>query len=122
MENTVNPANELKEIPKPSYSEYNILASGIREKRGIKKRFFDAQRQQADILIYLYNHPSLSAKNLRSLFKLNKITGYRQAGALRKAGFIRWKGSHVRGGYVITEEGKKFLEEKLLNKAPAATP
>ncbi|HLG33408.1 MAG TPA: hypothetical protein VI757_00885 [Bacteroidia bacterium] len=50
------------------------------------------------------------------MFKLNKITGYRQAGALRKAGFIRWKGSHKRGAYVITDEGKNFIEENLVKK------
>lgn len=116
MEDTANLSQPLKELSAPTFSDYNALASGIRQKRGIKKRFIDAQKQQADILIYLYKHPSLSAVHLRSLFRLNKITGYRQAGALRKAGFIRWKGSHVRGGYVITEEGKNFIEEKLVKK------
>lgn len=116
MENTIDINNPLKEIRQPTARDYDNLSWGIRRKRGIQRRSIDAQRQQADILIYLYKHPSLSAKHLRSLFGLNKITGYRQAGALRKAGLIRWKGSHKRGAYVITEEGKNFIEKELVNK------
>jgi len=116
MENIISINPQLKEVPTPTNRDYDIMAAGLRKIRGIKMPNYKAQRQQADILIYLYKHPSLSGVHLRSLFRLSNITGWRQAGALRKAGLIRWKGSHKRGAYVITDEGKKFIEEKLVNK------
>src|SRR5262245_24468360 len=121
MEDITSTTTPLKELAAPSRHDYEMMASDMRKMRGIHKRFIEAQRQQADILIYLYKHHSLSAVQLRSQFRLNKITGYRQAGALIKAGLIKWKGSHKRGAYVITDEGKKFLEEKLADKTQPAS-
>ncbi|MBK5285517.1 MAG: hypothetical protein JJE25_08930 [Bacteroidia bacterium] len=119
MNETENTPKTAKKLPALQSSDYNILASELRKLRGIRRRINDAQRQQIDILIYLYKHPKLSAVQLRSMFRLIKITSYRQTGALRKAGLITWKGSHSNGAYVITDEGKKFIEDNLLNRPPA---
>ncbi|HLG34979.1 MAG TPA: hypothetical protein VI757_08880 [Bacteroidia bacterium] len=118
MDATTKLPETAKEIPPLQRWDYEILASELRKRRGITRRINNAQRQQIDILIYLYKHPALSAVQLRSMFRLIKITSYRQTGALRKAGLIKWKGSHHRGAYVITDEGKKFIEDTLLNRAP----
>ena len=97
----------------PAKKEHNIkcLMSRLQTERGIKRRDEEALRKQIGILLYIYEHGSLSMVLLRSLWKLNEITSKRHAAALKKAGLITWKGSHKRGAYMITEKGKKFVED-----------
>jgi DNA-binding MarR family transcriptional regulator len=85
----------------------------VMKERGIKKRFRPALEKQIRILVYLYKHSSISPASLRSIFYLRPITGYRHMAALHKAGFSELKGSRNNGMYVITEKGKKFIEENL---------
>ncbi|MEK6615530.1 MAG: MarR family winged helix-turn-helix transcriptional regulator [Bacteroidota bacterium] len=95
-------------LPNPNYS---LLRAGLRKARGIKKNFSKSQDLQINILLYLYNHPALSMPKLRSMFNLTKITSWRIMGRLKRCKFVRFSGSHKNGSYVITQEGKIFIEQ-----------
>ncbi|MEK6615080.1 MAG: hypothetical protein AABZ32_03055, partial [Bacteroidota bacterium] len=90
---------------------YSLLRAGLRKARGIKRNMTQSQNKQVTILLYLYNHPILSMPKLRSMMNLSKITSWRIMGRLKRCRFVRFSGSHKNGGYVITQEGKNFIEQ-----------
>jgi hypothetical protein len=70
-----------------------------------------AAEEQVKIMLHVYYNEGVSLKKIRPLFKLSDITLFRHMGALRKVGFVIWKGSHKNGGYVMTDKGKEFVEK-----------
>ncbi len=88
-----------------------LLKAGLRKARGIKKNFNRSQDRQVSILLYLYDHPTLSMAKIRSMFNLTKITSWRTMAQLKRTKFVGWVGSHKDGHYVITPEGKTFIEQ-----------
>jgi DNA-binding MarR family transcriptional regulator len=80
----------------------------------------EGHREQVTILFHIYKHHSVSMKKLRSMMHLSDITLYRHMGSLKKLGFVKWKGSHKNGSYVMTDEGKNFIESNDYSKVKTA--
>lgn len=95
--------------PHPDYNYGHLISKLQLWRKVIRRSNKRALENQITILIYLYKHDSLTAVKLRSMMKIPAITGFRYMAALTHAGLVKWRGSHKKGAYFITEEGKDFL-------------
>jgi len=107
------PPSENKAAPNLSFQPNQAyLTAALRKAKNHKNDTIRmAQYRQVSILIYLYQYEKISMTALRAKWKYNKITSYRHTGALRKLGLIKWKGSHEKGAYYITDAGREFVEK-----------
>jgi predicted transcriptional regulator len=115
MNNEMNPETlpptNANAVAKPSYNIPKLtsrLRLAKKPKRIVRHR---AAEVQVKILLHVYNHEGVSLKKIRPLFKLTDVTLFRHMGTLKHLGFVKWKGAHRNGGYVMTAEGKEFVEK-----------
>lgn len=74
-------------------------------------------RKQVLMLAYLYNIKALNAADLFYKSGIGGVTGARYVATLKKCGLIQYTGARKKGSYVITQEGKNFIEKEFT--APA---
>jgi predicted transcriptional regulator len=80
-------------------------------------------RKQVQMLINLYNIPSLRASDLFNRTGIGGVTGARYVSVLKKFHLIEYTGARKKGHYKITSKGRNFIEQSLLNKKhPVGVP
>jgi predicted transcriptional regulator len=73
-------------------------------------------RKQVQMLVHLYNTPSLRAADLFHRTGIGGVTGARYVSVLKKFQMIEYTGARKKGHYRITSKGKSFIDKSILNK------
>jgi predicted transcriptional regulator len=76
-------------------------------------------RKQMQMLIHLFENPSLNSGDLFSKTGVNGVTGARYVATLKKFNLIEFTGARKKGHYVITDAGKKMVENTFDSNQPA---
>jgi ATP-dependent DNA helicase RecG len=64
-------------------------------------------------ILKIYEQKSIKRKELEQLFTISTATAERDIALLKEAGFLRFEGAPRTQNYVLTEKGKKMMEEQI---------
>lgn len=62
-------------------------------------------------MVKIYEQRSIKRKEMEQLFTISTATAERDIAMLKEAGFLRFVGAPKTGNYVLTDKGKKMVEE-----------
>jgi len=104
--------HEQEEINKPKIN-HEVLFTAWKNYPGQDAKNAPNLRRQMDMLIHLYENKSLTSMQLFTKTGVNGVTGPRYVSVLKKFNLIEYTGARKKGHYVITDTGRKLIENSI---------